>query len=136
MFNAKCLYKKPLIQIRSKFTGFPNNFDIIYSAQFWYYLDSDLIETIVAMRVYPHNNYVALKLRERGSKKFISIVIKEPELRILHTIWECKNEGFNYGIEYYLTRSNSAFQQWIARVQHSRHCLEWYADLTDDKKHE
>ena len=133
MFDHNCLSSRPLIQMRNNFKGdTPDEFQTMYSSQFWYYLDNDFIDKIVAMRVYPYQNCVVLKLRQRNSYlgEWISVIVKEPELRILKRIWDCGNDGFNFAVKYYLLYSSNASQQWIMKAQHSKHCIDWYADIT------
>lgn len=131
MFDLARLYEKPLIQMRKYFIGdLPEHFIEMYSSQFWYHIDSGFIDKIVAMRVYPYQNCIALKFRPRDSAEFVSVLLKEPQLRILKIIWDCGHLGFNYAIKYYLIYSQSASRQWIANAQHSKNCIEWYLDIT------
>lgn len=131
MFNQTCLYEKPLIQIREKFEGdIPEHFLEIHSSQFWYHMDSDFIDKIVAMRVYPYQDYVVLKIRPCGSTEFVSVILKDPELRILKRIWDCNNLEFNRAIKSYIHDSLAAFQQWMLRTGHSKDCLQWFSDIT------
>lgn len=117
--------------MRNKFKGdMPVDFQPMFSSQFWYYLDSNFIDKIVAMRVYPYQNCVVLKIRPKNATSYVSVVLNEPELRILKRIWDCGNDGFNFGVKYYLLYSSHASQQWIMKAQHSKHCMEWYKDIT------
>src|SRR6185295_19204447 len=113
MFDQTCLYEKPLIQMRQHFKGdLPDHFRTMYSSQFWYYIDNDFIEKIVAMRVYPYQNCIAIKLKPRGQNEYLSIMLKDAELRILKRIWDCGNNGFNFAIRCYMIYSPDTEQQW------------------------
>lgn len=131
MFNQTCLYEKPLIQMRNGiYDAIPEEFLEMYSSQFWYHMDSDFIDKIVAMRVYPYQDIAVFKLRPKGAKEFVSIVLKEPELRILKRIWDCGNSDFNRAIKYYLDYSLSACHQWMLRAAHSKDCLSWFKSIS------
>lgn len=101
MFDHNCLYHMPLVQIRDKFHD--NPFPIIYSSQFWNFMENDWIEMIVAIRIYPHQDRIAIKMLKRDNDKFMTVILKYPELRILKRIWDCGNEMFNTAIKFYLT---------------------------------
>src|ERR1041385_9183449 len=127
MFDQTCLYDKPLIQMRQSFKGdLPESFRTLYSSQFWFYLDNDFIEKVVTLRVYPYQNCIALKLKPRGPREFLNIMLKDPELRILKRVWDCGNAGFNIALKYYMIHSVDTFQQWTNKAEQSKHCLDWY----------
>jgi len=131
MFDSSALYKKPLIQTRQEFIGsLPDYFSPMTSEQFWFYLDNDLIEKIVAMRVYPQQNSIAFKLLPRGSHNYVSIMLSTPELRILKRIWDCGRGDFNTAIKYYLNQSSNCFSQWVHQPEHSAYCTKWYSELS------
>lgn len=134
MFNRKCLHKKPLIEVRHDFKGVPAFFDEIWPTQFWFYLDNDFIDTIVAMRVFPYQDRIAFKLLPRGTNKFANLLLRNAELRCLKRIWDCGHKGFNYGIMSYFEHSSEAFQQWVKRGTQNHGCFDWYLDLTQGKR--
>jgi len=126
MFSKDCIMDKPLIQTRDEYRGVPDNFQQIWSAQFWFYLDQDFIDKIVAVRVYPYQDYIVFKLLPRGATVYTNLVLRNAELRILKRLWECNHPGVNFALKEYLTHSNSAFQQWVKRLPQNIGCADWY----------
>lgn len=135
MFNRKCLYNKALLERREEYKGVPDFFEEMWSSQFWFFLDNDFIEKIVAIRIFPYQDRIALKLLPRNTKSYTNLIIREPELRILKRIWECGHKGFNSMLMEYMKHSSSCFQQWVKRTSQNHGCFDWYMDLNLGAKH-
>lgn len=132
MFNGNNLYKRPLIQMRNTQddNGFPSFLRRCHSSEFWSHMENDRIEKIVAARFYPNLNKIVFKIKFSNDENFYSMLIKNPELRILQRIWECDQVGFNHGIKQYLLHSVDAGNQYIQK-NHKGHpeSLEWYGRI-------
>lgn len=120
--------------MREDFNGVPDHFQLMHSTQFWFYLDNDFIEKIVALRVFPYQDRIALKILPRNSHMFISVLIRDTELRILKRLWDCEHTALNEVLKEYLTYSSSCFQQWVKRTPQNHGCFDWYMDLNVGKK--
>jgi len=129
MFSRKCLYDKPLIEIRDEFRGAPDNFQELWPSQFWFYLDNNFIEKIVAIRVFSYQDRIAFKILPRNSKTYTNIILRDAELRILKRIWDCGHKGFNYAIKEYFKHSSNAFSQWVKKTPQNHGCFDWYIEL-------
>lgn len=129
MLSNKEIIKNPLAEAKFIFNGFPNSFERMLSTQLWYYFESDMLEKVVALRVYPYQNYMAMKVKFKYAAKYISISLSEPELRILKCLWDCGHEKINEAIRSYLIHSSSTYQQWAVQTSQNKHCFDWYANI-------
>jgi len=77
MFNKDNLAQPALIQIRNAAKyEFPKFFITTWSAQLWMQMEKDNIDKIIAMRVYPYINTVALKLKYKTGETYTNLLLK------------------------------------------------------------
>lgn len=134
MFSRKRILDRPLVQTRSDYKGVPDDFNKMFSTQFWFYIENDCFEKIVAIRTYGYQDFIAFKVKFYNHQKYTSILLKEPELRILKRLWECGHDGINVALKEYITYSPSCFQQWVRQTAQNTGCFEWYLDTNMGKK--
>ena len=136
MFDNSCIYPEVLAQKMIVPAQFPDSFESVKSDYFWRTIEYDAVEEIVAIRAYPADNVIAIKLMYRDEKKYKSIYIHKPELRVLKHIWDCHHKSTDGLISFYLANSENALNQYrhgrnLANIEY----ILWFKKIMDQSGH-
>lgn len=129
MFSATNFYKNPLLEmIITARVIFPNFLHFCWSSEFLSHLTDDRIDKIIAIRFYPIQNCIALKIKYRDKNYYISELLHSPKLKILKLFWDSGDIKIKNRIEEYVRNSTNASHQFNRKCKDAE-CLNWYTEI-------